>query len=127
MNSRVSGLHGYCNIMAKASHGVDQIDAYLALMRGRPLKFKSSQSCHRVYKFKNKKGNFDLFDTREIEKLPTLASFMVLKTSEKNFKPNHYTIFSYIALIHLSATTEAEIERDTAVLQQLEQSGSCFS
>ena len=127
VNSRVSGSHGYINIMAKACHGVDQIDAYCSLLEDRGLKFKPFQSYNRLYKFKNKKGNFEIFDITRIESLASLASFEVLKTVERNFNPNQYTTLDHIALVHLSAKTQADIDRDTKILQELEKSGACFS
>ena len=127
VNSRISGSHGYLNIMAKFCHGVDQIDAYCSLLNNKELKFKPFQSCNRLYKFKNRKGNFEIFNVTEIENLASLVSFDILKTRESGFDASSRTLLDTVALIHLSAKTQAEIEQDTKVLQELEKSGACFS
>lgn len=127
LNSRTSGAHGYLNIMAKSAHGVDQIDAYLALMRDQdPFVAQMLRSYDRLFKYKNRKGAYSRFHADPLNKLKTLASYTVLKPSKMDENEVGQTIFDIVAFIHLSAADQAAIEHDTRLLQQLEDTAACL-
>lgn len=126
VNPRISGPHGYCNIMAKMAHGVDQVDAYVALLRHQEPLFTHFQSFNRLYVLKNHIGNFEHLSVNPIQKLSTFSSLHVLKTSETNFNANNHSLLNTVAFIHLSAKTQEAINHDTEQLEKWEKSGRLF-
>lgn len=126
VNSRISGIHGLLNVMAKSMNGFDQIDAYLSLLKNKNINNNSTKLYNRCYFLKNKKGNFSAFNKNEIESLPTVSTLHVLKTQESNFDASSQTVLDTVALIRLEAKSQQEIDTDTERLQFIETHGICL-
>lgn len=126
INPRISGVHGYVNLMSSARYNTDQIDAHVKLLENRPHNIENRHIHQRLFIFKNKKGTFNKVDTSPITALESYQESKILKQTSTSNEMGGKNLTDTVMLILLSSEDTNQIEQDTAQLIELEQSGECL-
>jgi len=131
LNPRISGTNGYHNEMAKRRYNVDQVDAYLQLLRHQEnQQIQPKQKLYqRLFYFKNKKGAFSAVNTAPIKQLQSYITHQTLISntqSNNNNKNKEPTLFDVVMYILLESNDYAKISADTQTLIALEYTNGCL-
>ncbi|MEM9243090.1 MAG: ATP-grasp domain-containing protein [Pseudomonadota bacterium] len=126
LNPRISGLHGYVNMMTKRKYDVDQISAYINLLENKKIPNINRPVHQRIFMFKNKKGYYNDIDLSVIKRLDSYVIHKIVKPKCENHNEESQNVLSLVMFILLEHTDKDILERDCDFLSALEKEGSCL-
>ena len=126
LNLRTSGIHGWCNLIAQRKYSVDQISAYVALLRHEKLILGNVPGKQRIFFFKNKKGTYENIDVNPIRKLQTYVSHEILHPRMDTEQHQQENLLTVVMLVLLESTEPMAIAHDSDLLLMMEQQGTCL-
>ncbi len=127
LNTRISGIHGWCNLLAERKYSRNQISVYRDLLDNKLMTpIKNRPVKQRIYMFKNKKGCYSKINLQSISNLSSYVMHKVLHSAMSTQQHNDESLLSLVMLILLESDNQTVIEDDTKILQCIEQQGSCL-
>lgn len=126
VNPRVSGIHGWCNLLAQRKYSRDQVATYLDLLAGGSLDTVNKPVKQQIFMFKNCKGAYQHVDMQDIVKLPSYVTHEILHPQMDQQQSENESLITLVMLILLESEDQSVIDHDAKVLLDIEQQGTCL-
>ena len=126
LNLRVSGLHGWCNLLAQRKYHCDQVSVYIDKLLQRQSTTTNQSTQQRVFLFKNNKGEYSDIDMKLIKQLKTYSTHEILNSQMSKEQHQEESLLTVVMLILLESAAPAAITADTERLLKMEQNGDCL-
>lgn len=127
LNPRISGAHGFFNIMAKNISGVDQIDTCLSLTGQKSLKYFDKENIYQrlIFLKNNLNKKYLKLNTKLIQSLASYCDLEILKSrqDEDSDKQGPVTLIDSVAFVQLNTQDPSILAHDTELLLDLDKRG----